>query len=363
VSGVAGLFSDEFYRLVRRHLAPGGVFVQWIQLYEIDVPLVVSVLKALEANFGDYVAYAAHDADLLIVARESGRFGPPDPSALMAPAVAQALERVGVRNLQDLEVRRVGTRSSWDGLTSAIAIPMNSDYAPVLDQNAVRARFLSSDARPLLVFQKQLFPTVELLSGVGMPGSVTSASAGLYFEGSQRAVQAMWLRDVFLRRTSLAEQVVASRELHDHASAVSDWMNDCARRPVPLTSLVRVGQAMVADLTPGDLDAVWWALSSTGCPRRFSAQDRDWIALLQAIGRRDGARMAAAARQLLAAEPDLGAPSKRYLVAAGMLGSVAEGKPVDARELWARHQGSLGPGEDLLLRVLVARSRREPQAK
>jgi len=363
VSGVSGLFSDEFYRLVRRHLASDGVFVQWIQMYEIDVPLVVSVLKALEANFTDYVAYASNDADLLIAARQSGRFGLPDPGPLMVPFVAQDLERIGVRNLQDLEVRRVGTRSSWDGLTSAIHTPMNSDYAPVLDQGAVRTRFLSSDAKPLLVFQKQLFPTVEMLSGIRMPGSVTAATAGPYFDGGRRTVEAMWLRDVFLGRTSTAEKVVASAELHDHARGVSDWMADCARRPVPLTSLVRVLQAMVADLTTDDLDAVWWKLSSSGCPRRFSAQDRNWIALLHAIGRRDGARMAEAAQQLLAAEPDLGATSKRYLVAAGMLGSIAQGRPAEASELWARHQGSLGEDPDLLLRVLVARSERQPQAK
>jgi hypothetical protein len=120
---------------------------------------------------------------------------------------------------------------------------------------------------------------------------------------------------------------------------------------------------MVADLTTDDLDAVWWKLSSSGCPRRFSAQDRNWIALLHAIGRRDGARMAEAAQQLLAAEPDLGATSKRYLVAAGMLGSIAQGRPAEASELWARHQGSLGHDPDLLLRVLVARSERQPQAK
>src|SRR5215467_2128927 len=79
VSGVAGLFSDEFYRLVRRHLAKDGVFVQWIQLYEIDVPLVVSVLKALESNFEDYVAYATLDGDMLIAAKEKGRLGTLDP--------------------------------------------------------------------------------------------------------------------------------------------------------------------------------------------------------------------------------------------------------------------------------------------
>jgi hypothetical protein len=68
--------------------------------------------------------------------------------------------------------------------------------------------------------------------------------------------------------------------------------------------------------------------------------------------------MAETARNLLAAEPDLGASSERYLVAAGMLGSIAQGRPADARDLWARHERSLGPGQDLLLRVLVARSRR-----
>src|SRR5205823_6318820 len=155
VSGVAGLFSDEFYRLVRGHLAPGGLFVQWIQLYEIDVPLVVSVLKAIEKNFGEYVAYATTDMDLLIVAREKGAFGTPDPSVLRTPAIARELVRLGINNLADLEVRRVGTRSSWAGLTSAVAVPMNSDYAPVLDQYAVRARFFHGDANPLVVFQKE----------------------------------------------------------------------------------------------------------------------------------------------------------------------------------------------------------------
>jgi hypothetical protein len=235
---------------------------------------------------------------------------------------------------------------------------MNSDYAPVLDQNAVRTRFLFSDARALLDFQKRLFPTVELLSGIGLPGAVTSVTPSLLFQGSRRAGEAMWLRNLLLKQTSIGEQLVESRELHDHARALSQWMADCERRPVPLTSLVRVLQAMVADLTPGDLDGVWWALSSSGCARHFSEQDRNWIAVLQAIGRRDGARMAEAARHLLAAEPDLGASSERYLVAAGMLGSIAQGRPADARDLWARHERSLGPGQDLLLRVLVARSRR-----
>ena len=46
-----------------------------------------------------------------------------------------------------------------------------------------------------------------------------------------------------------------------------------------------------------------------------------------------------------------------------MLGLIAQGRPADARDLWARHERSLGPAQDLLFRVLVARSSREQPAK
>ncbi|MGD5182344.1 spermine synthase, partial [Xanthomonas citri pv. citri] len=43
VGGTASLFSDEFYAFVPRQLNEGGVFVQWLQLYEITPELVASV--------------------------------------------------------------------------------------------------------------------------------------------------------------------------------------------------------------------------------------------------------------------------------------------------------------------------------
>ena len=44
VNGVATLFTTEFYRDTKRYLAPGGLFVQWIQHYEFDDRLLGSVL-------------------------------------------------------------------------------------------------------------------------------------------------------------------------------------------------------------------------------------------------------------------------------------------------------------------------------
>jgi len=51
VSGVASLFTREFYRRIRPHLNPGGVLVQWFQLYEIDASLVATVMRALGESF------------------------------------------------------------------------------------------------------------------------------------------------------------------------------------------------------------------------------------------------------------------------------------------------------------------------
>src|SRR5262252_7396434 len=99
---------------------------------------------------------------------------------------------------------------------------------------------------------------------------------------------------------------------------------------------------MLADLPPGDLDEIWYAIASRGCGRNFSTQDRQWVAFLQAVGRRDGERMAETSRGLLAAEPDLNAPSKRYLVAGGMLGSIAQGQLAEARGLWLQYADAVG---------------------
>src|SRR5258708_25280244 len=76
VSGVASLFTTEFYRRVRPHLNAGGLLVQWIQLYEIDASLVATVLRALGEVFPHYAIYAPSDHDLLIVA---GTAPPPPP--------------------------------------------------------------------------------------------------------------------------------------------------------------------------------------------------------------------------------------------------------------------------------------------
>ncbi|PTL75838.1 spermidine synthase [Vitiosangium sp. GDMCC 1.1324] len=69
-AGISSLFSREFYRAVKQRLAPGGVFLQWLQMYEVDARTVRSVYATLASEFGSVETWQldADGSDALLVA-------------------------------------------------------------------------------------------------------------------------------------------------------------------------------------------------------------------------------------------------------------------------------------------------------
>src|SRR5688572_22459871 len=118
VSGVAGLFSYEFYRDVRRYLRDGGLFVQWVNLYEMAPLLLATVVVALDANFEDYEFWLANDSDLLIVAAHNGKVPRAAATAFENAELAGELARLGVRNLDDLHLHRLRSEEHTSELQS-----------------------------------------------------------------------------------------------------------------------------------------------------------------------------------------------------------------------------------------------------
>ena len=76
VSGVASLFSEEFYGIVSRYLRPNGLFAQWVQLYEINLDILSSIVKSMK-TFDDYVIYTLDKGNILILAKKEGDIGFP----------------------------------------------------------------------------------------------------------------------------------------------------------------------------------------------------------------------------------------------------------------------------------------------
>ena len=117
VPGVAGLYTEEFYRLVRRRLSPDGVFGQWVQGYGLTLDDLRQVMRTFIAVFphaelyeeavggGDYFLVGskvplADDASVLLtnwtpaVAEDLARISIPSPGALLAHRL---LDREGLQ--------------------------------------------------------------------------------------------------------------------------------------------------------------------------------------------------------------------------------------------------------------------------
>jgi len=69
-AGISSLFTQDFYRAVRDRLKPGGIFVQWLQAYEVDPETVRTVYATLGSVFGSVETFSGKNDDLLLVSSE-----------------------------------------------------------------------------------------------------------------------------------------------------------------------------------------------------------------------------------------------------------------------------------------------------
>jgi hypothetical protein len=362
VSGVAPLFSEEFYARLRGHLKPDGVLVQWVQLYETDLPILSSIVKALSPHFEDYALYTSNDSDLLIVAKKEGALPVLNEEVLAASGLGPELERISVRTLADIEVGRLGSRRMLGLMFESFGAPANSDYFPYVDQNAERARFLRQSARSLTRLTTHALPILEMLDeGPGAPPGMPISPEHPAARGQAMRV-AVDLRQLLVERRyarlrpGVKPDVLLPQMMLDTCTVEGDegiWVH----------ALLSQAESLVPYLSPEQLEPIWKQMESQRCFERLTPKQRDWLALVKAVGRRDAPQMASRAQHLLkmgyaTERPDWG----RFAVMAGMLGYIAAGKPGHSFILWANHGSKLIAMDDVDFRLLFALAGQEPKA-
>jgi spermidine synthase len=67
-AGIASLFTQEYYEAARGRLTEHGVFLQWVQLYEVDARTLHSVYATISSVFPHVEAWEAGSGDLVLVA-------------------------------------------------------------------------------------------------------------------------------------------------------------------------------------------------------------------------------------------------------------------------------------------------------
>jgi len=167
MAGVGGLFADEFYQFTASRLSADGVFVQWLQLYEINDELVGSVLSALTPHFADFQAWMANDTDLLIMASQKP-LGELEAARLFDGDLGRELALADLTDPAQINLRHYGDRRWLLALTRTLNQPANSWYYPRLSLEAPRARFEASRAARLIELAVSPSPAQQLL-GLGRP--------------------------------------------------------------------------------------------------------------------------------------------------------------------------------------------------
>jgi spermidine synthase len=361
VSGVSGLFSEEFYRLLSRHLTDHGVFVQWVQLYEIDVDLVVSILKAVSGSFSDFVVYTANDDDMLIIARKQGALAALDPQVLGIPRLSEALARVHIRGIQDIEIRKIGDKRFLNNLIKTFAIRANSDYYPVVDQNAARARFFQTYALAFRGIAHEGLPALELLTKTAPSWSFTDVTLSPFAVASESVKTATAVRDHVLHGRFGPEYGDVPSGVRQLARDLERIFYDCRTGQDEIsrrTGLFNAAVAMIPYLRPQEMEAVWKKLEAGPCARTLTPSERNWIALFKAVSKRDSGAMAGIAKSILTSEQWMHMNMVKFAVSSGMAGHLMRGERKAAFKLWSDFQPAMfGESQpDLLFRLLAADS-------
>jgi spermidine synthase len=337
VNGVAALFTREFYRDTARYLAPGGIFVQWLQFYELDDRLLGSMLAAMGSVFSDFDVYQTSAGDVAVLAVLEGRAPSPGELPAAESGFLAELAKVGITHREHVLARRVGGKRQLAPLYEQFRAPVNSDYRPFVQLEATRARYARSSAFALLDLANAALPINEMLGGI----DVTYLSGDHAAGGNGRILRLQAALDT---HGLLAKGVYpAERAAPEAALALKQPGLLCNARPAnrALLQLHEAADQTLAHLAPRARRDLWVEPRWLGCPlAQASATVRERLALYRAIAERDAAAMLVRARSLLQNAAPEDKDWRRFLLQAAMLGAQASGQGDEARRLWRKHAPS-----------------------
>jgi len=67
IAGIATLYTPEFFRIAKARLSDDGVFCQWIQLYQLPLPIVAGIVRSLREVFPHVNVWFGGTADLVVL--------------------------------------------------------------------------------------------------------------------------------------------------------------------------------------------------------------------------------------------------------------------------------------------------------
>jgi protein-L-isoaspartate O-methyltransferase len=135
-AGVASLFTREFYQSIEHRLTRGGMFLQWMQTYDVDDRTIEIFYRTLGSVFPNVESWQTEEGDLLLVATR-------EPVAYDVDSLRQRLTREPFRSalhgawhadgLEEFLGRYVGNARVGKCIEDLQPWPLNTDDRTVIE--------------------------------------------------------------------------------------------------------------------------------------------------------------------------------------------------------------------------------------
>jgi predicted membrane-bound spermidine synthase len=366
VSGVAGLFSVEFYRHAARYLNRGGLFVQWVQTYETSNDRVASIFKAMDAVFADYLVVALDDGDLLLAASADGKVTlPPDGFARLSAQVRQRLRPIDVATAADITFRISGNKAMFHPWLESRPVPANSDFRPYLDTHADRDLFLANELEGVQEFALSAWPVAEVLGARPPLPTPSSISFSRQFGPNPPWLAARLVAiDLFgpdPRPEVLPIPGNLPPQLIGQGRAI---LNGCRNPPNGDrdAAAAQFATRVLPHLSPAEGRDVLAALAGAACLQMSPGTPLQWPPLLRQVADRDARAFASTAERMLAGGLGANDVRARYLMGLSMLGYIAVGERAHAKAVWDKYSAAVLARGALDLPLDLLRAQAEARA-
>jgi predicted membrane-bound spermidine synthase len=194
-AGIASLFTQEYYQAASARLSANGLFIQWMQSYEIDAPTLRTVYATLSSVFPHVETWQTSLGDLMLVA---GKHPPSYSAEGLAARVREEPFRTALRDAwraTDVE-GFLGHHVANNQLTTAIAssksVSLNTDDRNVIEFGLARAVGVGelSVAVAVREFAARIHANRPDIADAAMVNWPAVDTAWLSFESSEGGTQA-----------------------------------------------------------------------------------------------------------------------------------------------------------------------------
>jgi spermidine synthase len=369
VSGVSSLFTQEFYRHAKRHLNEDGVFAQWLQIYEIDVNMVASVLKAMDNQFKYYAIYQTVNLDTVILASDHPRVLEFDPWIFDQYSLKSSLERLDIRDLSDLYARRIGTKATLQHLFNLAfeGTPPNSDYFPLLGRQAPKTRFLTQNAQDFVQLPYSTIPLLDFIDPLPIGATRYGLTPTKHLDASLKELMASMLYSkIVLQEKEPSSQAywgLVNPEVLDNTyrlvERTTGYLERCSQPPGFENSLLDIALLANIHLPATKASKIWQRLIESPCFENSSEAIKTWILFFESVAQRSSKEILIIINRLLSTisiSERLSPAQASYLYVAGLAAHLSLGQIQKAQEFVASAPPIFAPEKTLPLNIKLLQS-------